>query len=231
MLPQTWVQILIILVTIIPGFVYQITRRTLRGPSPDELEVPIRILRAVSTSVAFAGLYILACRQSLLDLFRSNETTKGDPRYIAAIGLLLVIIFPWLAAHATFYFTTATWWLRFRAKIGAAVRKRFGLRRAYTPDPTAWDFAFRRTGPTWVRVLTEDGRWMGGWFDESSFASSYPHPRELYLEKSFEMKEDGAFTGRVAAESGIYIRCEDIVTIEFPTGNEPSEPGKSRPEE
>lgn len=60
MLPTTWVQILVVVLAVVPGFVYQITRRSLRGPSPDEVELGVRVLRSIVTSALFAGLYLMA---------------------------------------------------------------------------------------------------------------------------------------------------------------------------
>lgn len=56
---------------------------------------------------------------------------------------------------------------------------------------------------------------MGGWFGSASFASSFPDPREIYLEVGYEMDAQGSFTGDVSAPDGLYIRCDDARLVDF----------------
>jgi hypothetical protein len=49
-----WLQALTLLLAVIPGFIYQGTRSQLRGPTPDEREVGVRILRV--TAVRRSGV-------------------------------------------------------------------------------------------------------------------------------------------------------------------------------
>lgn len=46
-------------------------------------------------------------------------------------------------------------------------------------------------------------------------SSSYPDPREIFLEVGYAMNSDGEFTGEVSAPDGIYIRCDDVRLLDF----------------
>lgn len=79
----------------------------------------------------------------------------------------------------------------------------------------AWDYAFRDREPSYVRVLTRDGRWVGGWLGPASFASSYPQPKELFIQTAHRMEEDGSFGEETPGTVGIYVQCEDALVVEF----------------
>ncbi|MEU0191158.1 DUF6338 family protein [Streptomyces afghaniensis] len=71
--------------------------------------------------------------------------------------------------------------------------------------------AARRTCAPASRTRT----WVGGWYGETSFATSYPQPAELYLQSSYRMSADGSFLARVEATDGLYLRAEDVDVIEL----------------
>jgi hypothetical protein len=98
------------------------------------------------------------------------------------------------------------------------LRKGLSLRLAYDPTPRAWDYAFREIEPTYVRVLTTDGTWLGGWFGENSFVSSYPEPREMFIQTAHLMDADGSFGAEQVGTNGMYVRCDDIRAVEFVDG-------------
>jgi hypothetical protein len=227
LLPNTWAQILVLLAAVVPGFVYQITRRALRGPSPDEIDVTIRVLRAVATSALFVAVYFLVLGRWLVQAFDVHDLSKLGVRTAALSSLSLVLVIPWVSARLVYYLTTATWWVDVRESL----IERLGLRRPYDPTPSSWDFLFSRAewlfaradgSGCWIRLLTADGQWVGGWFGGESFASSFPHARDIFIEKAYELNSDGRFTGRVTASGGVYVRCDDIRLLDFPT-NSPEE--------
>jgi len=69
-----------------------------------------------------------------------------------------------------------------------------------------------------VRVRTADGLWIGGWCGNDSFASSFPDPQGLYLEIGYAMTDDGTFTDVVSAPDGVFVRCYEIVLVDFIAG-------------
>ncbi|WP_444664898.1 DUF6338 family protein [Cellulomonas sp. CW35] len=77
----------------------------------------------------------------------------------------------------------AEWWT---ANVGRVVP-------AFSRIPTAWDAAAPNLGRRFVRIETASGKFVGGWFGENSFVSTYPEPHDLYVEQQWRMSETGEF--------------------------------------
>jgi hypothetical protein len=185
--PSTVPQLIILVAFILPGVVYQSARSRLRGPTPDELNSATnKVLRAAAVSTALVLLYAVLLGPQLADLAHGQGWLADHPRWAAVIGLVLLLAVPVALAIGeqrwTLWEGRPSWltWLTLK-----------GL-TTYDPTPAAWDFAFRDREECFVRVLTGEGRWVGGWFDPDSFASSFPEARELYIAQQWKMSEDGA---------------------------------------
>ncbi|QTE29350.1 DUF6338 family protein [Pengzhenrongella sicca] len=210
-MPETWVQVAIVLTVVMPGFVYQVSRRRVGGPDPDEREFGVRVLRAIAASAVFAGLYAVILGPKVVSYARDPSEALVDVQLIGVGFLVTVVAIPWLTARVVFYVRTARWF------VAAAdwTLDRLRLRRPWNPTPSAWDFAFEKAKPGWVRVRLSDGSWVGGWFADHSFASSFPEPQELYLEVGYVMDTDGKFTDDISAPAGMIIRCQEAVVVDF----------------
>lgn len=204
-------QLLVIVGAVVPGFVYQISRRRIRGPGPDEQSVTIRVLRSIATSVVFLCVYIAVLDYPPSVVSLDNHGMPVSWRMAALFALFLVLIIPWATARLVYYLVTAP---RVAAAT-SAVSQRLNLRGQWDPTPSAWDYAFSNRDAGWVRVQSSDGTWMGGWFGSASFASSFPEPPEIYLEQGYAMNDEGVFTGEISAPDGLYIRCDDIRLLDF----------------
>lgn len=220
MFPQDLLQLLVIVGAVVPGFVYQISRRRIRGPGPDEQSVTIRVLRSIATSVVFVCVYIAVLGYPPLGVELNPDGLPVSWRPVAIGTLMLALVIPWFAARAIYYLMTAPP----IAGATSAITRHLSLRSQWDPTPSAWDFAFNGRKAGWVRVQTSDGTWMGGWFGDGSFASSFPEPREIFIEQGYVMDGAGVFTGDISAPNGLYIRCDDIRLLDFTTDPESSEP-------
>lgn len=189
-------QLLIFLIFVILGSVYQAVRSRLRGPTPDDQDVTNKLLRAIAFSAGLNALYAVFLGRWLL---RFAERAPADPRLAGLVGFALMVGIPSL-----FAFTDA-WRLR----------RGWTLRATYDPTPQAWDFMFKDRESCFVRVRTKEGQWVGGWFGPNSFASSYPEPKDLYIESAYLMQPDGSFGDRQTSTLGIYIRCTEVDIVEF----------------
>ncbi|UQS25191.1 DUF6338 family protein [Amycolatopsis thermalba] len=200
--PSTVVQLALLVLLVLPGITYQFVRERRRGPVPGERDLGERVLRAIVASIALDAAYAIVAGPALVRLARG--TGPGDwtgfteqPRLVGAVAVLLFLVVPALAAGA----------------VSLVERRRRGSR--YLRTPTAWDHAFRDREPCFVRVRLKDGNWAGGWYGHRSYASSYPHPPELYLESARVMGPDGSFGARVHGTAGLRLRAEDFDVLEF----------------
>lgn len=200
--PSTVLQIVLAIVVVLPGVTYQFLRERWRGPVPGQRELGERVLRAVTASVVLDAMYVIVAGPQLLSLARGGGTRgwgglAQEPRLTGLLALLLFIAVPAAAAA------------------GVSVRERRRLRARFHGTPTAWDHAFRDREPCFVRVRLKNGGWAGGWFGARSFASSYPHPGEIFLQSAWRLNQDGSFAARSQQTAGLYIRCEDIALLEL----------------
>lgn len=204
-------QVAVILAAVMPGFVYQVSRRRVAGPDPDEREFGVRILRAIAASAMLASLYAVVLGPRVVTYVRDPEAALEDIQVLGLAYLLTVVVVPWIAARVVFYVTTADWFTTARSRFLTTFR----LLRPWDPTPSAWDFIFATVEPGWVRIRLQDGSWVGGWFAEKSFASAFPDPQELYIEVGYVLSPEGTFTGEVSAPGGMFVRCQDAVAVDF----------------
>jgi len=212
--PGTSFQLIILLLFVLPGTVYQFVRARLRGPQPDDSSTLNRVLRALAASGVLVAVYAVSFGPPVLELLREAQArnpakTLSAVRPLALWALVLLFVIPALLAVLSYVTPKVPRprWLEW-------------ARLTYDPTPRAWDFAFNDIEPTYVRILTLEGRYVGGWYGNDSFVSSYPEPREIFLEIAHHMHVDGRFGDEVEGSNGLYVRCDDVRLVELvdPTG-------------
>ncbi|WP_052915670.1 DUF6338 family protein [Mycobacterium haemophilum] len=206
MLVTGWQHALTVLVIVIPGFVYQTVRSRFQGPTPDDGDLGVRVLRALATSGLFALAYLIALGPILTNAISHPQSYLSRTRYTALLLFVLVFLLP-AAAAAGLYAHRAH---RLYPQVPWTQ-----LFRIYNPTPTAWDFAVNRGGPGYVRVLTNDGSWVGGYAGENSFYTNFPQPREAFVETAWRLSEEGEFVEKIRGSTGLWIRCDDARIVEF----------------
>lgn len=204
--PENAQALLIFVAFVLPGIVYQSVWSRMRGPTPGELNATTKILRAFAVSTVLVLAYAVVLGPTLVEASNKRGWLYDNPRGAAALGIVFLFVVP--AGLAVGEQLWGKWpnrphwdgWERLSQ---------------YDPTPTAWDFAFRDREPCFLRLLTDDGRWVGGWFDPHSFASSFPQPRELFIAREWVMDLDGEFIREVTGSRGVYVRCDDVRAVEF----------------
>jgi len=210
-IPETWAQVTVVLACIVPGFVYQVSRRRVAGPDPEQADLGERLLHAIASTAVFAGVYALLAGPQIRDYVRSPTRALDDVQLLGVYFVIFAIVVPWAAARVVFYVGSNDKVQAWRV----AAAKKLHTQRAWDPTPSAWDFAFSKGTAGWVRVQLSDGRWLGGWFSSNSYASSYPNPQELFVEVGYLIDENGTFTTDVHAPGGLFIRCTDALSVDF----------------
>ena len=89
------------------------------------------------------------------------------------------------------------------------------LQRDFFTASTAWDYHFRKGRAYWVWLTFKNGKVMAGLFGPNSFASSFPHKRDLYVEKLLRLDENGGVVELIENSSGALVAMEDLERIEF----------------
>jgi hypothetical protein len=206
MLVTGWQQALTVLVIVIPGFVYQVVRSRLRGPTPEDGDFGVRVLRALTTSGLFALIYLIALGQILTSAISHPRSYLDQPRSTALLLFVLVFLIPAAVAAAQHAHNIRRLYPKVLWK---------QVFRVYNPTPTAWDFAVNRVGPGYVRVLSKDGNWVGGYAGEDSFYTNFPQSREVFVETAWRLDEQGKFQKPITGSAGQWIKCDDAPVVEF----------------
>jgi hypothetical protein len=81
---------------------------------------------------------------------------------------------------------------------------------------TAWDNYFLRRERCWIIAHLKDGRRIGGYFGDQSYATLHPQSGHLYIEQLWEIDQDtGEFGDAVLASRGLLLRPEDYHFVEL----------------
>ncbi|WEL23636.1 hypothetical protein HBNXNv_0794 [Candidatus Nanohalovita haloferacivicina] len=85
-----------------------------------------------------------------------------------------------------------------------------------TTDSTAWDHVLKDDKGYWTIITLNNGKKIAGKFGkEKSFATTYPQKREIYLEKLYDVDENGKFGDPVEDSKGIIISEDNFKMIEL----------------
>lgn len=192
-------QVLAIILFLIPGLNATWVVERLEGRST--LPVQERLFRTISWSVVvhlLAAPYLLSRSNELFhDLIRPSVellVTGAGVLFVAPVFLALALV-----------------WLRRRAPFRRIVRALTHI----SPSPAAWDFVFSTLGPTFVRVRLRDGGFVGGLFARHSFASAFPQPQSLFIERAWRLSRKGEFVQPVPGNRGILLHADMIDVVEF----------------
>lgn len=112
MTPATSTQLVILVVFVIPGVVYQTVRARLAGESPKNRDTTTKVLRALAASVVLASSYLIVLGPVVLTAVSEYETWNASwpaahPRLAGILALLLLFVIPSLAATVA----ARRWWI------------------------------------------------------------------------------------------------------------------------
>lgn len=121
---------------------------------------------------------------------------------------------PWVAyglVVLVFFISPIIWPTLLHFILEFLAQKRMILQR----NKTSWDDFFVRREPAWIIVHFSDGRKIGGWYGENSYASLYPNSGHIYLEEVWRLDAEGRFLEKVQATKGIVLRPDDYSFVEL----------------
>lgn len=79
----------------------------------------------------------------------------------------------------------------------------------------AWDYFFQQRKGCWIIIFLKSGDSIGGELGKGSFVSLTPHPKDVFIQKAYNIKEDGTFGEPLVDNIGMWIDGSDIQRIEF----------------
>ncbi|MFF1574134.1 DUF6338 family protein [Leifsonia sp. NPDC058292] len=209
-IPQTAFALVVLITLVVPGLVYALVRTSIRGFRADDQKLDSRIAQALVVSVILDSVYLIILGRWFADLVKvgtDGSLTILDPIRLGCSLLLLGIIVPAIVA--------LVFNLRRRSFKDSSGNTQHSWKWLYRSTPTAWDAAFTRNDGHMVRVRLPGGRFVGGYFGEGSYISTYPEPRDLYLSHQFVVDDTGAFGDMLPTSRGVWIRIPDGAIVEF----------------
>jgi len=79
--------------------------------------------------------------------------------------------------------------------------------------PTAWDWKFGNMTEQWVLVTLKDGTRFAGFCGSESFMSSDPSERDIYIQRVYDVDDDGNWSS--PGEKALLIAADEVQTVEF----------------
>lgn len=153
---------------------------------------------AIIEALFYSSINFGLCLPILIPINRDNFVENHPVWYtilFLMIILVLPIIWPWL------------WTLILKNK---KIMKGLQL-----PYPTAWDYFFDQRKPVFILIHRKNGKKIGGYFGENSYATSFPREGDIYLEKVVKVDESGKFLEIVKDSKGLLIKKEEYELIEI----------------
>lgn len=196
-MPGSFNQILVLLAFIVPGFVLMRVK-CIAYPT-----VEASTARTVLDSLALSCV-VYALVSPLLYLCYLQGWPATRPLIFALLALFVLLLAPCVLGGLYVYL----------ARTGKArwLREFFGFPH---PDPTAWDYHFRKGRAYWVWLTFKSGKVMAGLFGPNSFASSFPYQRDIYIEKLLRLDERGRVVELVDKSAGALVMMEEVERIQF----------------
>ena len=202
LIPTSVFQLAAVLLLAVPGIVYTAARRRLVGPTPEDQAFSVRLTRAIAVSVILDLTYVLVLSPWLVQLqdrrWTAEEILNGiaaRPRLAAVVALLLLVIVPTAIAVLG----------QLRPRKPFQLLRPLTLAPIYHPTPSAWDRAAPDRGNAFVRIFTEDERWVGGWLGPGAYVSTYPQPRDIFIDVEWKMSSTGDFLEPVPGSLGVFV--------------------------
>lgn len=188
----TFNNIILLTIFFVPGFVCLKFYRLLIA------EIRTDFSKDLYEAIGFSFLNALLFSYPLY-LIHSQKLIENHPFWYYTVIFCIVIIAPIVYALFFYVFSKQKWFSRLLVN----------------PTKSAWDSFFSKRESYYVIITLKNGRRIGGKYGLKSFSSTYPHPKEIYLEEVWKLNDKNGFDEKIAQTEGVIITENEISTIEF----------------
>lgn len=185
-------KLLMTLLFIIPGFIAMKTYSVVS--SGERVDGSKSIIDAIAYSCLNYAIFALP-----IYLVFTTHFTRDRPIVSGSLWVLILLVAPVGEAVGLFYL------------------RKHPLFSRWAPHPTSkpWDYVFSKPGHQFVILQLKSGKRFGGLYDYKSFASSYPSPEQLYIEKVYDVDKKNNFVREHPCSKGMLIEASELEFIEF----------------
>lgn len=212
-LPESSIAIAALIIIALPGFISTGVRRWTRGEYAEDRMLGLSIARGATFAITLTSIYLLLFGDLVLGSIRGGKNADtliiNDARGLALIVLVLYVIVP--AAVSLVLNREHIEWnvpAEFAQKPVLKWARVPASKHGYRATPSAWDHATIQNQQAWVKIQRSDGQWVGGWYTEGSFATTYPESRSIYIAQQYAMNNEGEF-GEAIPNTGIFLVIGD----------------------
>ena len=220
-IPGTPFSVIALIALLLPGIVFAAAQTSFEGFRSQDTNIVGRILKALMVSVVLDAIYLALLGSWLQPYARLGKSVLTEhPVLVGVLTLVLGVLVPVMIGYVLY--SGAPWTRQSSAFLSRGFTR---IRTAIRPDtqyskyPTAWDFAAPAKGDTWIRVLTADGLWVGGWFSRDGFIGTYPEPRDVFIPIQYQMGTRGEFGEPVPQSAGVWLSLENARVVEWVNGD------------
>jgi len=198
---ETFQAVFLIIVFLVPGFVWRTVEAQFiyldKRLEWEKFALGL-LTRSTFVYLPFAALLYRGWSQKWYDF---HPIASG----FAAIGLILVL--PGLMGFISGIARQHGWTHSVMSKCKIDVFEQHRI-------PTAWDSLFANLRTSWTIVTLKNGTKVYGYMSKDSFVSSDPDERDIYISHTLLKNPDDSLQV-VPGTAGVYIRADEISTIEF----------------
>lgn len=188
----TFDKILLLAIFFVPGFIYLKSYRLFIA------EVNTDFSKDLYEAIGFSFLNAIIFSYPLYVIHKSNLVMETPLLYFLILGLIIIAA-PILWAYIYYLVSQKKWFSKFMI----------------SPTKSAWDSFFSKRESYYCIVTLKNGRKIGGKYGLRSFSSTYPNPKDIYLEELWKLNKKGGFKNKIDQTEGILITDNEIETIEF----------------
>ena len=169
------------------------------------LQLSILVHVLVSPLTYYWSERIVAFWQNIANIPNANRVEFD---WLVFFWVFVVLFFgPIVLAYLLSWIWRAEWSQNTLGKIGLS-------RVNLTPHAWDWFFLTQEKG-CWIVAELDNGSKVGGEFGTNSFVSIAPHGRDVFLEKLYEITEDGQFGDELKDSIGGWINGESVRSLGF----------------